>query len=264
MTVPVQVMKGEISVEPEFDARWKKIATMVQEHPLWQDPFAKTLKDPEVDPQRSYALVEQWTRQMYHGSLAFPRYVGNLIGRVENHAAGRLLAINSAVERGYPDENRSHFLLAVDLLKVMGLSEEEIVVISKANYSSQYIDRHLRYTRDGSLARGIGCLGLGIEALTTDEFTMIGNAFLRTATMVKSTPMEKAYQSQGYFTENIMADIKHTSEFEQIAFLTWRSGEIPRDIDQAMKEIREGALFSLDSRREFFRGIYTEVTDTKK
>ena len=259
MALP-QLARGEIEIEHEFDSLWKGPASVVRNHPLWDDPFAQTLRSPENNPHLSYALVGQWTKQMYHGSLAFPRYVGNLISRVENHAAGRLLAINSAVERGYPDENRSHVLLAVDLLRNMGLSDEEIASIPKKNYSAQYIDEHLRYTRDEPLAKAIGCLGLGIEALTTDEFTMIGNAYIRTAPQVARMPMDKVYQSQGYFTENIIADTHHTREFEEIAYLVWKSGEIPEDLDASMDQIKDGATFSLDRRREFFRGIYDEVS----
>ncbi len=255
MVKSIALNTGGIEIDETFSQEWAQISSAVTEHPLWTDPFADTLKNYEQNPTQAYALVLNWTKQMYHGSLAFPRYVGNLVGRAENHSAGRMLAINAAVERGYPDEHRSHFLLAVDLLRAMGLSDDEIVNIPKSLYSTQYIENHLDYTRSKSLAKAVGCLGIGIEALTTHEFTMLGNAYLRTA----HGSVEKIYQSQGYFTENILADAQHTCEFERIAYLLWKSGETPEDLKELIGELREGALFSLDQRRLFFTGIYEET-----
>lgn len=84
---------------------------------------------------------------------------------------------------------------------------------------------------------------------------------MRTAPkIIKDMTREKAFQSQGYFPANIMADAQHMCEFEEIAFLTWKSGEIPEDVDRALQEVKEGAQFSLDSRRKFFKGIHQEVT----
>ena len=50
------------------------------------------------------------------------------------------------------------------------------------------------------------------------------------------------------------------TEFEKIAFLLWKSGEIHQDLEVCSREIENGAKFSLDSRREFFEGIYADVT----
>jgi|SRR3989344_2895759 len=258
--MPIELIRGEIEIPEYFHKIWESASRLVPDHPLWDDEFAVTLRDPDRNLNLSYALVEQWAKQMFHGSSAFPRYVGNLVGRVKNHSAGRMLAINAAVERGYPDESRSHFLLAVDLLNAMGYSNEEIAAIPVEGYSEIYIDGHLDYTRDSSLASAVGCLGIGIETLTTEEFTMLGGAFIRTAPPVKNMPLGEVYQSQGYFTENIMADAEHKTEFEKIAFLLWKSGEIHQDLEVCSREIENGAKFSLDSRREFFEGIYADVT----
>ncbi len=259
MFKPVQLVTGEVRMEEPFFGKWLVETDKVRSHPLWQDPFMITLGNINVDPSLSYNLVKEWAKQMFHGSLAFPRYVGNLIGRVSNHCAGRKLSVNAAVERGYPGENRSHFLLAVDLLRSMGLKDEEIVAIPELKFSADYISGHLNYTRNEALAKGIGCLGLGIEALTTHEFTVLGNAYIRTAPSVGGLDHAKTYQNQGYFTENIMADAEHQVEFAEIAFLTWKSGEIPPNLDLAFEQIAEGAKYSLDLRQKFFAGIYNSV-----
>ncbi|MBI4020265.1 MAG: iron-containing redox enzyme family protein [Candidatus Aenigmarchaeota archaeon] len=256
MPSETDLARGDVKVEDRFHLGWTDASKIVEGHPLWNDPFMECLAEPEEDPSLTWSLVENWARQMYHGSLAFPRYVGNLIARVNNHAAGRLLAINAAVERGYPDESRSHFLLAVDLLRTMGLTDQEIVSIPKHPSSSKYIVDHLFYTMHTDLANAIGCLGIGIEALTTKEFSYLGNAFVKTASNVKGLPWEEVYKSQGYFTENIMADKQHTTEFEEIAYLAWKSGELPDTMQRFIDKIEEGARYSLNSRQKFFQGVY--------
>lgn len=249
---PVPLTTGLILVERDFHLKWSEATETVYRHPLWHDPFVTALRDYEANPDHAYTLVKAWVQQMYHGSLTFPRYVGNLISRVENHSASRLLAINAAVERGFPDESRSHFLLAVNLLMAMEMSSDEIAHIPNTEYSRRYIDSHLECTKNEPLAKAIGCLGIGIEALTTREFSLLGNVYLKTAKGLA----EEVFRSQGYFTENIMADAQHTSEFESIAYILWKAGEVPRDIRETMELIEEGAEFSLDQRRLFFQGIY--------
>ena len=252
----IELTTGDIRVERDFHDTWNEATSIVSTHELWKDPFMRSLENPEKDPELAWLLVTNWAKQMYHGSLAFPRYVGNLVARVNNHAAGRKLSINAAVERGYPEETRSHFLLAVDLLRSIGMTDEEIVAIPKHPLSSAYIEGHLAYTRDAPLAKAIGCLGIGIEALTTEEFSFLGNAYVKTASRVGGIPWHKAYKNQGYFTENIMADAQHTTEFEEIAYLTWKSGELPYELDMCMKEISEGAKYSLDLRQKFFTALH--------
>ncbi len=255
------LLRGKIHINETFHEKWEKIAQGVLAHSLWNDPFAMTLRSPQKDPKKTWKLVKTWSEQMFHGSLAFPQYVGNLVARVNNHAAGRLLAINAAVERGYPDESRSHFLLNIDLLHAMELNDKYILGIAPLPQSKKYIKEHLEYTRTAPLACAIGCLGIGIEALTTHEFSLIGNAFVQTAKQHTALSAGKIYQSQGYFTENIMADSQHTTEFEEIAYLAWKSGELPSDLEECMQELAAGTKHSLDLRQKFFAEIYQNVTE---
>jgi pyrroloquinoline quinone (PQQ) biosynthesis protein C len=164
---------------------------------------------------------------------------------------------------GYPDENMSHYLLAVDMLRAIGLTDTQIVSIQMLPDSQSYIEGHLNYTRDQALARGIGCLGIGIEELTKMEFNRLGNAFIKSSQLTGVLTPEDAYREQGYFVANIMADEQHSTEFAEIGFLAHKAGEIPRDLTTCFAQIHEGARYSLDLRQKFFDGVYRKATKTQ-
>lgn len=272
--------ESELALDKGFEVEWERATKdCVDSNPLWDDPFAQTLKMPDKDPHLTWKLLKTWTEQMWHGSMAFPNYVGYLLGRVKPHIAGRSLAINAAVERGYPDESRSHYMLAVDLLRTMGLAEDEIAAIPILPESRDYIYGHLAASRDGDLIEAVGLLGLGIEALTTKEFSLLCGAY--SAVAEKMGPVRnpiQATKSLGYFYENVSADIQHASEFMEIAWALYntppeqrayrlgqQSGEPSEQrepLDEYFMKLRTGANRSLTLRRNFFNGVYREASKT--
>ena len=237
------------------------------QHPLWSDPFVYALTSNTNADEFRYALASVWSANMVVGSYCFPRYVAALAARADEDAIRYGLLENAWDESGsYGHKSRSHFWLAVRLVRLLGLSDQEIEAIQPLQAAQEYTDEHYKQCSQGDFGFGLGMICL-IEEFTTPEFTSIFKAFLSSCELGLGISKEDFVLKGGaeYFTANISDDERHRQEMPSLVATWLRSNEVDlnsaTDVAQALKPVREGARYSAELRQRFFSGIYRFVED---
>jgi hypothetical protein len=241
LTTPI-----DVEVTPEFKSEWQFAMNQVcHKHGVWNSIFADRLKSDKTDELFRFNLAATWSVNMLSGSYCFPRYVCALAARAEYDVTRYGLIENAWDEAGsYGHTARSHFWLAVELSRLLGLSNSDIGRVRALPESQHYTDEHYRKCAEGDFDFALGMICL-IEEFTTPEFTMIFKAFLRSC--------ERGMA-------NIADDERHREEMPRIvaALLKLRGIDLndSQQISQGLGSVRAGAAYSSDLREKFFQGIY--------
>jgi pyrroloquinoline quinone (PQQ) biosynthesis protein C len=262
----LSLMKPQVPT-PAFMEAWQ---LLMQEHchnhPVWQTEFVKLLQEGKTNPTKlTFDLAKEWSRNMIVGSYCFPRYVAALAARSPLDAVRHGLLENAWDESGGPGHTeRSHFWLAVQLGRLLGLTDEKITHGIPLPEAQSYTDAHYAQCTTSDFAFGLGMLSL-IEEFTTPEFTLIRDALL--ASIEPGVGMApKEFAAKGgtyYFDANIEDDERHREEMPRIvATLLVYQGvnlEDSSQITNALTPIAQGVKYSADFRLQFFDGITTRV-----
>jgi pyrroloquinoline quinone (PQQ) biosynthesis protein C len=257
---------GFLSTSPAFKAAWQDMMNEVcHGHSVWQSPFSGVLRDRATDPRLRFNLAATWSVNMLSGSYCFPRYVCALAARAEQDVTRYGLIENAWDEAGsYGHTARSHFWLAVELSRLLGLSDAEITRVRALPESQQYTDEHYRQCAEGEFEFALGMICL-IEEFTTPEFTMIFKTFLHSCEVGLGMSPDDFILKGGaeYFTANIADDERHREEMPQIVAAGLRLRGVNLDdataIRASLKAVRDGAYYSSSLRQTFFQGIFDFV-----
>lgn len=251
----------------EFKNIWNEVMTAeCHQHEIWQGDFCETLNNPDESTELKFRLASVWGANMVMGSFCFPKYVAVLASRTESDYIRHGLLENAWDESGGQHHtSRSHYWLAVKLMKALGITEPEVEQITPIPEALNYAKLHYEACRDEDLAIGLGMISL-IEEFTTPEFTMIFNALLQSCSRNLDVTQNEFILNGGgeYFTANIADDERHREEMPRLVFnYLVNEGHQLRDITefrQSLEQIRLGIRLSIKLRREFFNGISNFVS----
>jgi pyrroloquinoline quinone (PQQ) biosynthesis protein C len=252
-----------------FARLWEDVInTNCHSHSVWQEPFMQALTGEKAEKQ-GFALAAVWSINMVVGSYCFPRYVAALAARAEHDALRHGLLENAWDESGgHGHTNRSHFWLAVKLVRLLGILDNEIERIQPLKEAQAYTDEHFRQCTSGDFGFALGMICL-IEEFTTKEFTAVFKAFLRSCRAEMGIEPNEFILKGGaeYFTANISDDERHRQEMPRLV-ATWLHGNgidlnNMSEVWDALEPVRAGIKYSADLRQEFFRGIYNFVASDK-
>jgi pyrroloquinoline quinone (PQQ) biosynthesis protein C len=166
---------------------------------------------------------------------------------------------------GVHHQSRSHYWLAVNLSRCLGLNDQQIAQITPLKSAIAYTSEHYELCKEGAFDVGLGMICL-IEEFTTPEFSLIFKAFVESVKYGGGIPIDKFMLSGGseYFTANIADDERHREEMPKLvhAYLLHSGVDLSTAslIEQALIGVRSGMEKSIILRQAFFSEIYEFVS----
>lgn len=259
-------LREHLAPETEcFRTAWDNLIVQgCKKHAIWDSPFVQALESEDLE--LAFNLASVWATNMVLGSYCFPRYVGELAARAEQDFLRHGLFENAWDESGgHHHTSRSHFWLAVKLVRLLGLSDSEIERIQPLSEARAYTDEHFRMCSKGNFEQALGMICL-IEEFTTTEFSIIFRALLRSCKQIVGMEPEEFVLGGGaeYFTANIADDERHRMEMPDLVRTLLADNGVDIGgpvavIQDALSGIHKGVRRSLDLREQFFRGIHSFV-----
>ena len=245
---------------------WEGIVTVeCHEHDVWLGDFVTSLNSQKIDPVQKFQLAAVWCTNMVSGSYCFPRYVAALASRAEHDYVRHGLLENAWDESGgYHHSSRSHFWLAVSLVKMLGLTQKQIESVVPLLEAQEYTRSHFEACNSGPFSKGLGMVCL-IEEFTTPEFNNVFRALLDTCETGWGITPEKFMLGGGaeYFTANISDDERHRQEMPRLVLAYLKGSGIDlKDEDElieALEGVRTGMKESISLRQRFYDGIFKYV-----
>lgn len=222
----------------------KTLRKEVESHPGVAHPFLSraaqvpfTREDYRVIGLQHYPLVGRFTTYLEHLLLSAP-----------DSDSKSWIAKVLVDEYGEGSEGKDHAELYREYLQSCGASNEEIFITPLHPAVTHFVKEHLRIVREEPFLVGLGALGPGHEWAIPKMFPMIVKG-LRNAGFQEKEIL--------YFALHMEQDIDHG---------LWLEEALERFAVQktAQKEIRKGALLSLEARRQFWDGVQSKVVQWRQ
>lgn len=193
-------------------------------------PF--TREDYRTMGGQHYALVGQFTK-----------YLEILLWRAPDSQAKQWIAKVLIDEYGEGSEGEDHATLYRSYLQATGVREGEERSVALHPDVSGFIEEHRRICTEEPFLVGLGALGPGHEWSIPRMFPPIVRGLRRAGFEEREIR---------YFTLHLAQDVDHGAWLEE-ALARYAGGE------QAQREIRRGAMLSLEARARFWSGVQQKI-----
>jgi len=208
----------------------------VEQHEAVHHPFLKRFSKGGL----STAQLKVFGLQHYQLVRIFVNYMTNLLPRIPDPDAGKLLRSVFDDEFGQYTIFRSHPALYRKFLKSFGLEDEDWGGVRLFPEVTSFIRLHMDITRDEDFLVGLGAIGPGHEYSIPIMFSYLVSGF-KNSKILNDEVIE-------YFTLHIVEDIDHAEVFNEL---------ILRHVDSidGQEKVRKGVMLSLEARRVFWDGL---------
>jgi len=219
------------------------IASLEQEilrHEAVHHPFLKRFASESL----SLEQLQTFGLQHYQLVKIFLNYMTNLLPKIPDKDAEALFRVVFDDEFGQHSIFRSHPALYRNCLRGLGLPDEAWGRVKLLPEVSQYLEAHLKMTRDEDFLVGLGAVGPAHEFAIPTMFEYIIRGLSNNSTLAEN--------EIEYFTFHIVQDKEHALVFNQL---------IARHVEElsGQNRLREGAMRSLAYRKRFWDGLYRAV-----
>jgi len=225
-------------MEPEVFI--KSLEEEIMHHEAVQHPFLHTFATQPL----TLLQIQTFGLQHYQLVRVFLNYMTNVLPHIPDQDAADLFRVVFDDEFGQHTIFRSHPALYRNFLMSLGIPEEGWGRVTHLPETSDYIQGHLRLTRESDFIYSLGIVGPGHEFSIPTMFSYIV-AGLKKNTSLSDEQIE-------YFTLHMEQDVGHAKVFNQL---------ILRHVatEAGQTRLREGAMASLALRKRFWDGLSRQI-----
>ena len=210
-------------------------------HPLFNDPFLKTLSSLETF---AHDNAKQFAQLYYPHILRTRLYQANTLGITPDEKIQFVLSEILYDEYGLGKLERSHMELYRKFMYALGFTQDEIVNQVIIPELQMYISTMMRLTQSGDWLAALAAVGVASEHPIPKYYTLLLHA-LRLIPGIKDDDLE-------LFIGHISLDEEHSQLVEQ-AILPYL------DSQENQASFSRGLKINMDARRVFHAGLYREI-----
>ena len=210
-------------------------------HPALVHPFLERFGEGDASEQGIRLFAIQYYRHVRVSRL----YLAALIANCDRDEKLQLaLAEILFDEYGHLNPAETHPALYRRFLTALGITEEEWEAPPTIPEIQLYISAHRELTRDPDIRLGLGALGPASEWPVPPIYVRLTEGLKKAADL--------PHEALEIFTSHVTMDVTHARiMMEAIAPYT--------ETEEGQKEVREGAMRSLDARSVMLDGLYKAV-----
>src|SRR5262245_10208343 len=156
------------------DAFWQMCEQWGMTHPIHSHPYLDYLFDPG---NNDVCAIKRFIEVLYTFCERFHDCLFELGANTRDEEVRRTIAYNLYDEYGSGNPRRGHLQVMRDLLHSMGYGDADIDAIRINPGAAQFMDEMLRYCRDESTVKALGCVWIGAECNGSTYCRKIFSAF---------------------------------------------------------------------------------------
>jgi pyrroloquinoline-quinone synthase len=207
----------------------------IEHHEAVHHPFLKKF----VSLPLSMEQVQTFGLQHYQLVKIFVNYMTILEPKIPDPSTSRLFRKVYEDELGQHTIFRSHPALYRHFLKKLGLQDNDWGRVAPLPETTGFVEAHMEMTRDDDFRIGLGAIGPGHEFSIPFMFSYLVKG------IQNNTPLDP--EDYEYFTCHMEQDKYHAKVFNELI----SHYDAPDD----RKLLREGAMRSLEARKNFWDGL---------
>ncbi|HXN07411.1 MAG TPA: iron-containing redox enzyme family protein [Nitrospiria bacterium] len=220
----------------------QELQSEIKHHEAVNHPFLKKFSTLPL----SLEQIRTFGLQHYQLVRIFVNYMTNLEPRIPDPSVTASFRSVYDDEFGQATIFRSHPALYRNFLKKLGLEDNHWGRVTPLPEVYEFVELHKEMTREADFRFALGAIGPGHEFSIPKMFGFLVDG------IKKNTALEE--EDYEYFTFHIIQDQHHAEVFNELI------SHFNKEEDQ--KQIRAGALRSLEARKRFWDGLEREVFNT--
>ncbi|NOY84017.1 MAG: DUF3050 domain-containing protein [Nitrospirae bacterium] len=203
-------------------------------------PFLKRFSTEKLNQEQ----LQTFALQHYQLVKIFVNYMTNLLPKIPDRDAADLFRTVFDDEFGQHTIFRSHPALYRNCLKSLGLPDDAWGRVKPLPEVRQYIEAHLRLTRDADFLIGLGAVGPAHEFAIPTMFDYIIPGLQNNSALTD--------EDVEYFSMHIIEDKEHAVVFNKLIVRHVKT-------EEGQSLLRDGAMQSLAYRKRFWDGLELAV-----